>query len=166
MFFLSRELQSQSINCTDFQYEVERTRESVSVIDDDQIQAKVNEYCDKIGVPLELTLTMPIHQTRSTSSNSAANSINNQIFNLKSYMKGMIEEEFRIQSDSKNIQWMKAFNGLDASMLLGYRYFGLSCRACILTAWTLTDPSSNWNCRGPKSIFGSRYRLAKRDVLT
>ena len=129
MFFLSRELQSQSTNWTDAQYEEERTRESVSVNDDDQIQAKVNEYCDKIGVPLELMLTMPIHQTRSTSSNSAANSINNQIFNFKSCMKSMIEEEFRIRFDSKNIQKMKAFNGLDASMLLGYRYFGLSCGA-------------------------------------
>ena len=56
MFFLSRKLQSQSMNWTDVQYEVERTRESVSVKDDNQkIQAKVNEYCDKIGVPLELT---------------------------------------------------------------------------------------------------------------
>ena len=91
MFFLSKELQGKSINWKDVQYEVVRTRESVSVIDDDQIQAKVNEYYDKIGVPLELTLTMPIHQTRSTSSNRAANSINNQIFNLKSYMKSMIE---------------------------------------------------------------------------
>ena len=124
MFFLSRELQSQSINWTDVQYEVERTRESVSVKDDDQIQAKVNEYCDKIDVPLQLTLTMPIHQTRSTSSNSAANFINNQISNFNSYMKSMIEEEFRIRFDSKNIQKMKAFNGLDASMLLGYQYFG------------------------------------------
>ena len=63
MFFLSKELQCQSVTWKDVQYEAERTRESVSVIDDDQIQAKVNEYCDKIGVPLELTLTMPIHQT-------------------------------------------------------------------------------------------------------
>ena len=94
MFFLSKELQSRSIIWIDVQYEVERARESVSVIDDDPIQAKVNEYCDKIGVPLELTLTMPIHQTRSTSSNSAANSTNNQIFNSYSYMKSMIEEEF------------------------------------------------------------------------
>ena len=103
MFFLSKELQCQSVNWKHVQYEVERTCESVSVIDDDQIQAKVNEYCNKIGGPLELTLTMPIHQTRSTSSNSAAYSINNQIFNLKSYMKNMIEEEFRIRFDSKNI---------------------------------------------------------------
>ena len=65
MFFMSKEIQCQSVNWKDVQYEVERTRESVSVIDDDQMQAKVNEYCDKIGVPLELTLTMPIHQTRS-----------------------------------------------------------------------------------------------------
>ena len=115
MFFLSKELQSQSINWTNVQYEVERTNKSVSIIHDDQIQAKVNKYCDKIAVPLELTLTMPIHLTRSISSNSAANSINNQISNLNSYMKNMIEEQFRNRFDSKYIQIMKAFNGLDAS---------------------------------------------------
>ena len=91
MFFMSKEIQCKSVNWKDVQYEVVRTRQSVSVIDDDQLQAKVNEYCDKMDVPLELTLTMPIHQTRSTSSNSAANSVNNQIFNLNSYMKSMIE---------------------------------------------------------------------------
>ena len=37
MFFLSKELQGQIINWTDVQYEVERTRESVFVIDDDQV---------------------------------------------------------------------------------------------------------------------------------
>ena len=56
----SKELQCQSVNWKVVQHEVVRTRESVSVIDDAQIQAKVNEYCDKIGVFLELTLKFHI----------------------------------------------------------------------------------------------------------
>ena len=58
MFFLSKKLQRQSINWTDVQYEVERTRKSVSKIDD-QIKEKVNKYSNKTGIPLRLT--MPIH---------------------------------------------------------------------------------------------------------
>ena len=115
MFFLSKELQSQSINWIDVQYDIERTRKSASEIDDDQIRVMVNEYCDKTGTPLELALTMAIHQTRSTSSTSAANSINDTISDLNSYMQSKIEEEFRIRFDSKNIEIMKAFEALDAS---------------------------------------------------
>ncbi len=114
MFFLSKELRRQSNNWTDVQYEVERTRKSVSKMDDDQIKEKVNEYSSNTGIPLGLT--MPIHRTRSSSSSaSTAELINSIITDLNSYMKNKIEEEFQIRFDCKNFQIMKAFEALDAS---------------------------------------------------
>ena len=93
MFFLSKELQRQSINWTDVQFEVDRTRKSVSKIDDDQIKEKVNEYCNKTGIPLGRT--MPIHRSitsiqyirSSSSSASTTESVNSIIIDFNSYMK-------------------------------------------------------------------------------
>ncbi|CAB4063236.1 unnamed protein product [Lepeophtheirus salmonis] len=81
----SKELQSRNISWTDVLYEVERTGKSVLNIDDNQIQAKVNEYCDKICLQLEQALTI------------------------------MIEEEFRIRFDSNNIKILKYLDALDTS---------------------------------------------------
>ena len=72
---------------------------------------KIDEYSEKTGIPLEMT--MPIHQTRSSA--IAEDSVNNTISDLNAYMKSKIEEEFQIRFDRKNIQIMKAFEALDAS---------------------------------------------------
>ena len=66
MFFLSKELQSQSIDWTD-------DRKNTPFIDDDQIKIKINEHSEKTGIPLEMT--MPIHRARSSA--IAEDSINN-----------------------------------------------------------------------------------------
>ncbi|CAB4067492.1 BNIP2 [Lepeophtheirus salmonis] len=131
------------------QFEVERICKSVLVIDDDQIQAKVNDYCDKIGLRLKRMLTMPILQTSLTSSNSASNSINIQIDNLNSYMKSMIVEEFQILFESKIIH-----QNIEISR----------CRGYIRT--TLADPSSNRNCQEPKQDFQLGLPNSKKSTAT
>ena len=115
-----------------FSTEVERTRKSVSVIDDDQIKIKINECSEKTGIPLEMT--MPIHRTRSSA--IAEDSINNMISDLNAYMKRKIEKEFQIRFDSKNIQIMKAFEALDAS------------KPCYLDIDTLDYLVQHFDCLG------------------
>lgn len=59
IFYLSKELQSEEINWTDVQYEIERVKQSISTIDDDKLRAEASIYSEKIGIPFNLELELP-----------------------------------------------------------------------------------------------------------
>ena len=70
MFFLSKELQSDEINWTDVEYDIKRTKQSISMIDSDKLCNEARTYSEKIVI-LNLELELPIHVTRSTAASSA-----------------------------------------------------------------------------------------------
>ena len=71
MFFLSKELQRDELSCTDVEYDIKRTKQSISMIDNDKLCNEAKTYSEKIVIPLNLELELPIHVTRSTAANSA-----------------------------------------------------------------------------------------------
>lgn len=116
MFYLSKELQSEEINWTDVQYEIERVKQSISTIDDDKLRTEASIYSEKIGIPFNnLELELPIHATRSAATNNAVSRTEKTIKDLNSYMKQKIKEEFKVRFEEKNIEIMRALEALDAS---------------------------------------------------
>jgi hypothetical protein len=63
VFFLSKELRTESINWTDVQHELTRTHASLDAITDDQLLKDTETFFESIGVNLDC---FAIVRTRST----------------------------------------------------------------------------------------------------
>ena len=118
LFFLSKEFQSESINWTDVQYELTRTRASLDALTDDQLLKDTEKFFESIGVPMDVNLdSFAIVATRSTKEQQSDSNRNleSSISKMNSYMKEKIDEEFNVRFDAKNFEVMKSFEALDAS---------------------------------------------------
>lgn len=98
------------------QYEIEGTKQLISMIDNDKLCNEARIYSEKIGIPLSLQLELPIHVTCSAAANSAANNVVKKTMeDLNTYMQQKVKEEFAIRFEAKNIEIMSMFKALDAS---------------------------------------------------
>ena len=69
-------------------------------IDDDKLCTEASIYCEKIGIPLDISeLELPIHTTRSAATNNVVSRtrMEKTVQDLNSYMKQKIKEEFRVR---------------------------------------------------------------------
>ena len=98
------------------QYEIEGTKQLISMIDNDKLCNEARIYSEKIGIPLNLELELPIHVTCSAAANSAANNVVKKTMeDLNTYMQQKVKGEFAIRFEAKNIEIMSMFKALDAS---------------------------------------------------
>ena len=117
LFFLSKEFQGESINWTDVQYELRRTRASLDALTDDQLLKDTEKFFESIGVPVNVNLdSFAIVATRLTTEQQSDSNRNlkSSISKMNSYVKEKIDEEFNIRFDAKNFEVMKSFEALDA----------------------------------------------------
>lgn len=150
LYFLSKELQTESINWTDIQHELTRTRASLEAINDDQLLKDAEKFFETIGIPMDVNLS--IVRTRSTAAQQS--NIKSSISELNSYMKEKIDEEFKVRFDAKNIEIMKSFEALDAS------------KECYLDEGTLSYLVEHFHCLEiNQSILKLELVRAKTDLL-
>ena len=155
LFFLSKEFQSESINWTDVQYELTRTRASLDALTDDQLLKDTEKFFESIGVPMYVNLdSFAIVATRSTTEQQSDSNRNleSSISKMNSYMKEKIDEEFNIRFDAKNFEVMKSFEALDAS------------KECYLDEGTLRYLVDHFHClEMNQSVFKLELVRAKND---
>ena len=81
LYYLNKELQAEKINWTDVNFEILRTRQAINLISDDLILKNSQEICDHLEINLSLTVPLPVHNTRSTATQTdATNYVKNCIY--------------------------------------------------------------------------------------
>ena len=85
LFFLSKELQTESINWTDVQHELTRTRAYLDAITDDQLLKDTEKFFESIGVPMDVNLDcFAIVRTRSTTEQQSDRNLESSISEMNS----------------------------------------------------------------------------------
>ncbi|XP_028394504.1 uncharacterized protein LOC114518700 [Dendronephthya gigantea] len=104
LFFLSKELQTESINWTDVQHELTRSRASLNGITDGQLLRDTEKFFESIGSPMDVNLDcLAIVRKRSTSTRQSDFNLQGSINEMNLYMREKLNEV------------MKSFEALDAS---------------------------------------------------
>ena len=154
LFFLSKELQTESINWTDVQHEVRRSRASLNALTDDKLLRDTEKFFESIGVPMDVNLNcFAILRTRSTTRQQSDSNIQTTISELNSYMKEKVDGEFNVRFDGRNIEVMKGFEALDAS------------KKCYLDEKTLAHLVDRFECLDiNRSVLKLELVRAKQDL--
>ncbi|CAB4016140.1 zinc finger MYM-type 1-like [Paramuricea clavata] len=113
LYFLSKELQTESINWTDVQHELTITRGSLDAITVDQLLKDTEKFFESIGIPMDVNLDcFAIVRTRYGTRQQSDSNLESSISEMNSYMKEKIDEEFNVRFDAKNVEVMKSFEAL------------------------------------------------------
>ncbi|CAB4013421.1 Hypothetical predicted protein [Paramuricea clavata] len=116
LYFLSKELQTESINWTDVQHELTRIRASLDAITVDQLLKDTEKFLESIGIPMDVNLDcFAIVRTRYGTRQQSNSNLESSISEMNTYMKEKIDEEFNVRFDAKNFEVMNSFEALDAS---------------------------------------------------
>lgn len=113
MYYLSKELQSSSVNWTDVQFEIERTKAALELLTPEKILAEAHDLSEKINVPLSMNLS--IHNTRANKESNAEGKVESLVKNVHGFMQEKVAEEFQVRFESKNIKILHALTALDPS---------------------------------------------------
>ena len=96
LYYLSMKLQAERINWTDVMYEMKRTRRLFESITDDSILNTAQELCVKLNI--DLSFTLPIHNTRSATATTAQpDRVNQTVKTLNQYIKQTLAKEFDVR---------------------------------------------------------------------
>ena len=96
LYYLSMKLQAERINWTDVMYEMKRTRRLFESITDDSILNTAQELCGKLNI--DLSFTLPIHNTRSATATTAQpDRVNQTVKTLNQYIKQTLAKEFDVR---------------------------------------------------------------------